>query len=201
VRPTEKLRNELIEPMFAAIERSAGMQYRKLIRMRYADILAGLSSTSTHEKGLALEALAFYLGRLLGLEFVQWRLRSNKTGGVEAEAVMQGTHLSFSRWQVRCKNARHVTVEDVATEIGWSTYRKSSVILILTTGRLTSDARSFVTAAVQSTNFRIIALEQEDIATLIAHPESPSAPKALISAKFEHAHSHKGRSEPQLVWS
>jgi hypothetical protein len=46
--------------------------------MRYQVILDGLESNSKHEKGLALEAMAFYLGRLLNLSFVQWRLRSNK---------------------------------------------------------------------------------------------------------------------------
>lgn len=103
VRPTKKLKNELIEPMLISIENSAGVQYRKLIRMRYTDILSGLSSKSTHEKGLALKALAFYLARLLGLEFVQWRLRSNKTGGGEVDVVMEGARLIFSRWHILCR--------------------------------------------------------------------------------------------------
>jgi hypothetical protein len=30
VRPTEKLKNELIEPIFDSIEQSVGVQYRKL---------------------------------------------------------------------------------------------------------------------------------------------------------------------------
>lgn len=105
VRPTQKLKNELIEPMLTAIENSISVQYRRLVRMKYADILSGLTSKSTHEKGLALEALAFYLARLLGLEFVQWRLRSNKTGGGEVDVVMEGARLIFSRWQIQCNTA------------------------------------------------------------------------------------------------
>ena len=83
VRPTIKLRNEYLEPILNAVEQSVGSQYRTLIRMPFSQILAGLKSDSRHEKGLALEALAFYLGRLLMLDFVQWRLRSAQTGGAE----------------------------------------------------------------------------------------------------------------------
>lgn len=78
VRPTERLKNEMLEPIFNAIEHSVGIQYRKLIRMRYADILNDLESNSKHQKGLALESLAFYLGRVLNLSFVQWRSEATK---------------------------------------------------------------------------------------------------------------------------
>lgn len=81
VRATDKLRNELVEPILNAVEQSAGVQYRKLVRKPYSEILAELDNPSKNVKGLALEALAFYLGRLLGLRFVKWRLRSNETGG------------------------------------------------------------------------------------------------------------------------
>ena len=128
VRPTEKLKNELIEPVPTAIEESAGMQYRKLVRMKYTDILDGLSSKSKHEKGLALEALAFYLGRLLGLEFVQWRLRSNRTGGGEVDVVMEGARLIFSRWQISCRSYEIVTADELAVRVGLVVGSEANVI-------------------------------------------------------------------------
>jgi hypothetical protein len=118
-RPTDKLRNELIEPLLTAIEESAGMQYRKLVRMKYADILDGLTSKSKHEKGLALEALAFYLARLLELEFVQRRVRSNRTGGGEVDVVMEGARLIFSRWQIMC-SSDSISLEGVMKRRGRS---------------------------------------------------------------------------------
>jgi len=68
------------EPILDAVEQAVGIQYRTLIRMPYDLILKNLKSESSHEKGLALEALAFYLARLLMLDFVQWRLRSRQAG-------------------------------------------------------------------------------------------------------------------------
>lgn len=170
VRPTEKLKNELIEPMLAAIENSAGVQYRKLIRMRYTDILSGLSSKSTHEKGLALEALAFYLARLLGLEFVQWRLRSNKTGGGEVDVVMEGARLIFSRWQIQCKNSRQATLEDVAKEVGLAQIIKANVILIVTTGRIGPAARQFAEQVMRETNLYVALLGGEHLKELRVSP-------------------------------
>lgn len=179
VRPTEKLKNELIEPMLTAIENSAGMQYRKLVRMRYTDILDGLSSKSTHEKGLA-----FYLARLLGLEFVQWRLRSNKTGGGEVDVVMEGSHLTFSRWQMVCKIADHVTLDDLAIEVGLSVRSKPDVILIFTTARLTKEARDFARATKRATNLSVVVLDYEDMDALQSAPDSPLLIMNRLDAKL-----------------
>lgn len=155
VRPTQKLKNELIEPMLTAIENSIGVQYRRLVRMKYADILSGLTSKSTHEKGLALEALAFYLARLLGLEFVQWRLRSNKTGGGEVDVVMEGARLIFSRWQIQCKNSKQATLGDIAKEVGIAQVIKANVVLVVTTGKIGAEARRFAEQAMRETNLYV----------------------------------------------
>lgn len=159
VRPTDKLENELIEPMLAAIETSAGMQFRKLIRMKYADILSRLSSKSKHEKGLALEALAFFLARILGLEFVQWRLRSNKTGGGEVDVVMEGARLIFSRWQIQCKNSKQATLEDIAKEVGIAQVIKANVVLIVTTGKIGPAARQFAEQVMRETNLYVALID------------------------------------------
>ncbi len=170
VRPTDKLRDKLVEPMLTAIENSAGVQYRKLIRMRYADILDGLSDKSRHEKGLALEALAFYLARLLGLEFVQWRLRSNKTGGAEVDVVMEGAHLIFSRWQIQCKNSKQATLEDIAKEVGLAQVIKANVILVVTTGKIGPAARQFAEQVMRETNLYLALIDGSHLKELRDDP-------------------------------
>lgn len=170
VRPTDKLRDKLVEPMLAAIENSAGVQYRRLIRMRYADILDGLSNKSRHEKGLALEALAFYLARLLGLEFVQWRLRSNKTGGAEVDVVMEGAHLIFSRWQIQCKNSKQATLEDIAKEVGLAQVIKANVILVVTTGKIGPAARQFAEQVMRETNLYLALIDGSHLKELRDDP-------------------------------
>lgn len=170
VRSTDRLKNEMLEPIFSAIEHSIGIQYRTLIRMRYADILDGLNSDSKHQKGLALESLAFYLGRMLNLSFVQWRLRSNQTGGAELDVVMEGTNLIFSRWQIQCKNASEASLDDIAKEVGIAQVIKANVILIVTTGRIGRAARQFAEQVMRETNLYVGTLDRNDLQRIRHQP-------------------------------
>ncbi|MCZ2114924.1 MAG: restriction endonuclease [Anaerolineae bacterium] len=170
VRPTIKLRNEYLEPILNAVEQSVGSQYRTLIRMPFSQILVGLKSDSRHEKGLALEALAFYLGRLLMLDFVQWRLRSAQTGGAELDVIMENRNLVFSRWQIQCKNSNQATLEDIAREVGIAQVIKSNVILIITTGRIGAAAIRFAETVMRETNLYIALLNGQDLNRINSNP-------------------------------
>lgn len=169
---TEKLKNKFLEPIFIAIEKSVGIQYRKLIRMPYEDILTGLVSSEKHAKGLALEALAFYLGRLIGLEFVQWRLRSSETGGAELDVIMEGANMIFSRWQIQCKNSSQVSLEDIAKELGLAQIIKTNVIMIVTTGQIGDKARNFAERVMRETNHQVILLHKVHLQRIKADPTS-----------------------------
>jgi site-specific DNA-methyltransferase (cytosine-N4-specific) len=170
VRPTEKLQNEFLEPIFSAIENSAGLQYRKLIRMNYMEILQGLDDKSRNKKGLALEALSFYLGRLIGLEFVQWRMRTNETGGSELDVIMEGTNLIFSRWQIQCKNSKTASLEDIAKEIGIAQLIRTNVIMIVTTGRIGEKAKDFAERIMRDTNYQVVLIQKSHLQKLKEDP-------------------------------
>lgn len=167
---TEKLQNEFIEPIFNAIENSVGIQYHKLIRMPFEEILLGLDNDNKHIKGLALEALAFYLGRLIGLEFVQWRLRSKETGGAELDVIMEGANMIFSRWQIQCKNSSQASLEDIAKELGLAQIIKTNVIMIVTTGRIGDKARSFAERIMRDTNHQVILINRSHLQRIKADP-------------------------------
>ncbi len=184
VRPTDKLKNEVIEPLLAAIESSVGVQYRTLVRMPYADILAGVVSKDTHTKGLALEALAFFLARLLDLSFVQWRLRSTQTGGGEVDVVMESTRLVFGRWQIQCKNAARASLEDIAKEVGLAQVIKTSVILVVTTGKIGPAARQFADEVMRQTNLYIALLDNTHLTQLLYNPAKITA---IMNAQAEGA--------------
>ncbi len=172
VRSTEKLKNEFLEPILTAIENSAGIQYRKLIRMPYEDILLGLESDKTHIKGLALEALSFYLGRLIGLQFVQWRMRTKETGGAELDVVMEGANLIFSRWQIQCKNSSQATLEDIAKEVGIAQIIRTNVIMIVTTGKIGDKAKAFAERIMRETNYQVILLHKAHLQRIKSDPAS-----------------------------
>ena len=172
VRPTELLRNQLTEPLLAALETSAGPQYRRLIRLTLPEILLDLRSPNKHTKGIALEALGFFLARLLDLHFVQWRLRSAKSGGAEIDVVMESDRLVFSRWQIQCKNASQATLEDIAKEVGIAQVIKGNVVLVVCTGRIGSAARQFANRVMSNTSLYVALLDGSHIRELAKNPAS-----------------------------
>jgi hypothetical protein len=172
VYPTEKLKNEFIEPILLSMESSAGPQYRKLIRMPFAEILAGLKLDDKNKKGLALEALAFYLGRLINLDFVKWRLRSKDTGGAELDVIMEGTNMMFSRWQMQCKNSKQATLEDIAKELGLAQIIRTNVIMIVTTGTIGKKALEFAERIMRDTNHQVILINKTHLQKIKDDPTS-----------------------------
>lgn len=184
VRPTDRLKSDFIEPIFNAIENSVGVKYRKLIRMTFEEILLGLESESKHTKGLALEALAFYIGRLLGLSFVQWRMRTAETGGAELDVIMESADLVFSRWQIQCKNSSQATLEDIAKEVGLAEIIKTNVIVIITTGRIGDKAKQFAERVMRETNFQVILLHRKH---LLAIKNDPSIITEFLRSQSEVA--------------
>lgn len=175
VRPTEKLRSELLEPIFSALESAVGIKYRKLVRMSYDKIRRGLFAKSRHEKGLALEALALYLSRLIDLTFIGWRLRSAETAGAEVDVIVEGTRLVFSRWQIQCKNVKQVSLDDVAKEVGIAFRLKSNVIMVVSTGRFSSSARDYAQDIMRDTNYNVILLDAADLQAIERLPTEVTA--------------------------
>ncbi len=85
---------------------------------------------------------------------------------------MEGVRLLFSRWQVQCKNTPDdaVPLEDVAKEIGLSIRLKSNVILMVTTGRFSRDARQYAEEMMQMTSLNVVLLDGRDLAELKDNP-------------------------------
>src|SRR5690606_13047666 len=79
VKQTEQLVQDLIVPLLEQIEQQTGGDLRQLLRKSLAEILEELTSKETHVRGLALEALAFKLMRLLDMNYVATRLRGSAT--------------------------------------------------------------------------------------------------------------------------
>ena len=116
VQPTDKVKTELIEPLLEQLKQQTDPKLFDLLRKPLARILAEVDAKDKHIRGLALEALAFKLMRLLDMEYVATRLRGHETGGAEVDVIFQSARLMFSRWQVQCKNTTAVSLDDVAKE-------------------------------------------------------------------------------------
>ena len=78
-----------------------------------------MKSKDRYRSGLALEALAFKIMRLLDMTYVATRLRANQTGGAEVDLVFESARLVFFRWQIQCKNTARVTLARISqTRLG-----------------------------------------------------------------------------------
>jgi hypothetical protein len=172
VTATEELLREVFEPLLKQLETQTSEDLRPLLRKPLGQIVEELSSPDKHVKGLALEALAFKLMRLVDLDYLTTRLRGIATGGAEVDVLFESTRLVFSRWQVQCKNTTTVSLDDVAKEVGLTHFLKSNVIVIVSTGQIGSEARRYANKMMRDSNLAIIMIDRTDIERIIEDPVS-----------------------------
>ena len=143
-------------------------------RRRPADIRNDLTSNDKHVKGEALEALAIWVMRLLGLRFVAWRKRAaDETAHAEVDVLLAGAlGIVPTRWQVQCKNtpSGRVTLEDIAKEVGIAPVTKATVILIFANCPVTAPARSYAQEVMRHTPLTIMILDRNDLNEIIDRP-------------------------------
>jgi hypothetical protein len=167
---TEKTDSEIIEPLIQSLERQVRADIRPLLKKSLAEILNEIGSRDRHIKGLALEALAFYLMRLIDLKYVATRLRGKATGGAEVDLIFEGARLIFSRWQVQCKNTKSVSLDDVAKEVGLTFRLRSNVVMIVSTGSVGGEARKYSQDIMRTTNLNIVLFDRIDLKTISDNP-------------------------------
>lgn len=170
VRATAKLQKEVLTPLLEQLEKQTASDLRPLLRKSMHEILHSLSAKDKHTRGLALEALAFKLMRLLDMDYVATRLRGVATGGAEVDLIFQSARLVFSRWQIQCKNTTRVTLEDVAKEVGLTHMLKSNVIVVVSTGEIGPGAKGYANKVMGDSNLCIVLINGGDLKAIEANP-------------------------------
>jgi hypothetical protein len=169
VTATAKLTNDVTIPLLEQLAGSLPSGLLGLLRLSLSDIVARLDA-GTHEKGLALEALAFKILRLIGLRYRETRYRPRSGGRFEVDLLFDSGALAYSRWQVQCKNTSSVALDDIAKEVGLTYYLLSNVILVITRGTVGPEARRYAHDVMRKTNLAIILLDRADVDEIIAEP-------------------------------
>lgn len=172
VTAAAKLTADLITPLIEQMEQQTHTDLRPLLRRPIKEIRKAIDSKDKHVRGLALEALAFKLMRLIDLSYVSTRLRGSATGGAEVDLIFESARLVFSRWQVQCKNTDRVSLDDVAKEVGLTRFFNSNAIAIISTGEIGDDARRYANTAITSSNFDIVMIDGRDIARIASRPST-----------------------------
>lgn len=184
-RPTPKLVADVVSPLLEQLEKVTAGDLRPLLRKPLADVLKELKSKDKHIAGLALEALAFKLMRLIDLEYVATRLCGTATGGAEVDLVFESGRLVFSRWQVQCKNvAGGVRLDDVAKEVGLTHMLKSNVIVMVSTGAIGGEARTYANKVMNDSNLCIVMVDGDDVTEI---ESNPSAIADVFNREAKHA--------------
>lgn len=170
VTATNKLEAEIVAPLIEQLERQTQADLRPMLRKPLKDVRRELSAKDRHIRGLALEALAFKLMRLIDLTYVATRLRGIATGGAEVDLVFESTRLVFSRWQIQCKNTSRVALDDVAKEVGLTHFLKSNAIVMVSTGEIGGEARRYANKIMAESNLCIVMVDGNDLALIEARP-------------------------------
>ena len=170
VTATDKLALDIITPLIEQIEQQTQGDLRPLLRKPLQEIRKELKSRDRHIQGLALEALAFKLMRLIDLTYVATRLRGSATGGAEVDLIFESARLVFSRWQVQCKNTARVSLDDVAKEVGLTHFLKSNAVVIISTGKVGREARRYANKVMADSNLCIVMVDGSDLALIETRP-------------------------------
>jgi site-specific DNA-methyltransferase (cytosine-N4-specific) len=184
VTPTDKLRADLVQPLLKQLEAQTHADLRPYLQQSLAEVVEKLDAADTHVKGLALEALALKLMRLLGLTYVATRLRAAKTAGAEVDVIFETARLVFSRWQVQCKNTRTVSLDDVAKEVGLTHLLKSTVVVMVSTGTIGAQARRYGNKIMHETNLCVVMVDGKDVKRI---NDDPTAIVDVFQREAEHA--------------
>ena len=170
VTATAKLIEDVVEPMLEQLRGQTDPKLLALLRTPLSMIIKEMKSKDRYRSGLALEVLAFKIMRLLDMTYIATRLRANQTGGAEVDLIFESARLVFFRWQIQCKNTTHVSLDDVAKEVGLTHFLKSNVIVIVTTGKVGSEARRYANKIMADSNLAIVMLDGADLGAISERP-------------------------------
>ena len=171
VTPTAKLRADIVQPLLDQLKDQLDPKLIELLTKPIDEILLELDAEDRYQAGLALEALAFKLMRILGMDYIATRLSNiSATGGAEVDLIFHSSRLVYSRWLVQCKNTARVSLDDVAKEVGLTHFLKSNVIVMVSTGDIGGDARRFANKVMQESNLCIVMIDRPDLEAIKTNP-------------------------------
>lgn len=168
VKLTEKACNEILQPLIQNLASVTELTSADLNRS-FESVVSDLNSTDKHIRGIALELLAVWIIRLLGLRFSRWRLRHwQATGGGEVDVLAASDKIIYNRWQIQCKNQQsRVGVDVIAKEVGLTFLTKADVVMVVTTSKFASDAVNYANQVNDVSRYYVILLEGDDIQRIV----------------------------------
>ncbi len=168
VKLTEKACNEILQPLIQNLANVTELTSADLNRS-FDSVVSDLNNPDKHSRGIALELLAVWIIRLLGLRFSRWRLRHwQATGGGEVDVLAASDKIIYNRWQIQCKNQQsRVGVDVIAKEVGLTFLTKADIVMVITTSKFASDAINYANQVNDVSRYYVILLEGDDIQRIV----------------------------------
>lgn len=170
VKIVDSIKAQISAPILEQIQILAGKEIMQYLKKSLQVLREEIDSEDTLVKGLALEAFAIKMMRIINLDFAGTRVKGNETGGAEVDVLFDTTRLNYSRWQVQCKNTPKVSLDQVAKEVGLSHILKTNVIVILTTGKAVEPAKEYANTIMKDMNLCIVFIEGDDVSDILKKP-------------------------------
>ncbi len=168
---TDKTQAELIGPLLDALDQQVGAELRPLLRKTIAQILQDVKSEDRYVKGLALEALALHIMRLVDLQYVAKAHNAIAPAKTAIDLIFRSRRLLLQRWQVTCFDGdRPATPDDLARAVGVTFLTKCRVVLFLTMQETDDEAEAYVRTIAEDTAVRLVVLGPEEIQEISSSP-------------------------------
>lgn len=187
VKTTDKFEKEVAEPILAPMYKSAGFRdLRKIRSIQWSKLVANIKQRHDENlRGESLEMLAIRICQLLDLEFMGYRETDEElVGGGEVDGFMHTARLVYSRWQIQCKASDKISFEAIAKEVGVAEITLANIILIVSTGTITSGAATYRERIINKTPLNIVVI---DGAALDAIVKNPSVITSILKAQARDA--------------
>jgi DNA modification methylase len=173
IKPTEKFEKEVAEPILEPMYKAAGFsKVREIASTPLADVINQVQQKGDLKaQAKGLEILAVKICQLLDLDFIGRReTDENVVAGGEVDAFMHSARLVYSRWQIQCKASNRITYEAIAKEVGMAEISLATVILLVSTGKMTDGADTYRKRIIGKTRLNIAVIDGESLEQIAKNP-------------------------------
>jgi hypothetical protein len=174
IKATQKLLEIPIEEFIPNFDSTIPSDLKPLLKKPLDQIAKDLIGKDKYRGGIALELLSLKIIQDLSLIPRAFRLRSAQTAYAEVDLIAEGDHLLFSRWAFQCKrhissSSAKVTLSDVAKEVGIAVHAKAHVIVVVTTGEFTQDAKDYAKEVSKATHLQFALVNGHVVNSYLKH--------------------------------
>jgi len=198
IKPTEKFEKEVSLPILELVCKAAGFSdVREIASISFADVVSRVQQKKDiDDRARALEILAVKICQLLDLDFMGIRATDEDVvAGGEVDAFMESARLVYSRWQIQCKASAQITYEAIAKEVGVAEVSLATVILIVSTGKITDGAATYRKKIISKSQLNIAIIDGESLEQIA---KSPASIGSILNSQAREAMQIKPR--PKAVF-